>query len=101
MRSFRVVAVVGALLPGAAPEGVLRQAGAAAAEHAIVEARDLRLRGGAPEIWVRFTAEDEAGARRTAWAVVDAVTSVAHLGDTWLERRDRSRWTRLGPLTPA
>ncbi len=100
MPSYRVSVAVHDLHPGVAPEEVLPAAVEAVAARHHVDADRLDVVRGVARIGVRFTvpptgeAEEEARARATVEAAVDAVERLATWSDARLERRDGGRWVR-------
>lgn len=97
MPSYRVILVVGRLLPGVRPEQVLPAAADAAAELTRVEARDLAVVSGEPRITVRFLADDDAGAFQVAGRVVGEVTGLAAVPRSVVTRREGTRWIPVLP----
>ncbi|PFG33167.1 hypothetical protein [Sanguibacter antarcticus] len=93
MPSFRVTATIGRLARGVAPPDLLPAAAAAARELATVEAFDVAVVSGEARITVRFTADDDAHARRTADHVCATTRALAELQPTGLTRRYGARWS--------
>jgi len=93
--SYRVRLTVGLLHPGVRPELLLPEAADAAAETATVEAKDVGIVGGQPQITVRFAAADDADARQVAARVYEAARDLAHVGGPVLSQRAGGRWREL------
>ncbi|GAA2201541.1 hypothetical protein [Sinomonas flava] len=102
MPSYRAVLQITGLRPGNAPERVMDAAREALASMHHVEADQIDIVRGVPQITLRFLVEAEndsdevAAARRAALAVQDAVEDVATTGRLQVLRRSRGRWVPLG-----
>lgn len=92
MPSFRVTATIGRLRPGVAPETVLPSAADAARDLVTVESFDVGVVAGEARITVRFTADDEACARRVADHVCATAGGLAEISAPGLTRRYGARW---------
>jgi hypothetical protein len=57
--SYRVLLTVGSLRPGVRPDGLLPSAAASAATLTTVEASDIMMMRGEPQLVVRFTGADD------------------------------------------
>jgi hypothetical protein len=102
MPSFRAVLQVTGLRPGVAPEAVMSTAVAALGSRHLVEATQLDLVRGVPQITLRFTVEatqqdlEDSQARDSAAAMKHAVDSIADTARLGVLRRQRGRWIPLG-----
>jgi hypothetical protein len=102
MPSYRAVLQITGLRPGNAPERVMEAAAEALGSRHLVEATQLNVVRGVPEITLRFLVEagnddDElAAARESAFAMHDAVEDVATTGRLRLLRQRRGKWVPVG-----
>lgn len=100
MPSFRALLQILELRPGHAPETVMDTAVAVMEEHHLVEAKDLDIVRGVPQILVRFYVpdtgpEEEVGrAYAAAEAMREGVGQVARTGALRVVRRQKGRWVR-------
>ncbi|MHB1063473.1 MAG: hypothetical protein ACYC1Z_03105 [Georgenia sp.] len=92
MPSYRVRLTIGRLHPGVSPERLLPAAAAAAAETATVEAKDVGIVAGRPEITVRFTAPDDREAHGIAARVHHRAEDLAQVSGPAVARRRGARW---------
>ena len=90
--SYRVRLTVGLLHPGVRPELLLPRAADAAAETTTVEAKDVGIVAGRPQITVRFTAADDGEARLVAARVYETARDLAQVGGPLLTQRVGGRW---------
>ncbi|WP_043500160.1 hypothetical protein [Georgenia sp. SUBG003] len=95
MPSYRVRLTVGLLHPGVPPERLLPEAAGAAAETTTVEAKDVGIVAGRPQITVRFTAADDGEARQVAARVHGAALGLAQVGGPVLSQRAGGRWREI------
>jgi hypothetical protein len=98
MPSYRVMLSVGSLRPGVRPDTLLPSAAASAAEHATVEANDIMMVRGEPQLVVRFTGTDDDFALGVGSAVESTVSALADLRGARVTRRDGGAWTLIGAL---
>ena len=98
MPSYRVLLAVGSLRPGARPDALLPQAAASAAEHTTVEANDIMMVRGEPQLVVRFTAADDPFALGVGAAVEATVAQLADVRSARVTRRDGGAWTLVGAI---
>lgn len=98
MPSYRVMLSVGSLRPGVRPDTLLPSAAASAAEHATVEANDIMMLRGEPQLVVRFTGTDDDFALGVGSAVEWTVSGLADLRGARVTRRDGGAWTLVGAL---
>ncbi|NUP74153.1 MAG: hypothetical protein HOQ07_05830 [Sinomonas sp.] len=98
MPSFRAVLQITGLRPGQPPERVLEAAREALGSRHLVEAAQIDIVRGIPQITLRFLVEgasdgDEAAqARESAFAMHDAVEDVATTGALRVLRQRRGTW---------
>ncbi|TVU62872.1 hypothetical protein FQP90_11655 [Paenarthrobacter nitroguajacolicus] len=98
MPSFQTKLKITGLKPGNAPESVMAAAVEALETRHHVEANQLDIVGGVPQISLRFTVNDrdysgENDEARTSAAMMrDAVERVAVTGSLYVLRRNRGRW---------
>ncbi|GAB3271047.1 hypothetical protein GCM10027449_06500 [Sinomonas notoginsengisoli] len=98
MPSYRAVLQITGLRPGYAPERVMEAAREALDSMHHVEAHQINVVRGVPQITLRFLVEAEnddaevAAARHAALAVQDAVEDVATTGRLQVLRRRRGAW---------
>ena len=92
MPSFRITLIIGALLPGVAPDSVLPNLAAAAAELTTVEAADLAVVAGSPRAIVRFTADDAAMALRVGAHVLATARTEVEPASWQVTERVKARW---------
>ncbi|MGJ3191360.1 hypothetical protein [Paenarthrobacter sp. FR1] len=98
MPSFQTKLKITGLKPGNAPESVMTAAVEALETRHHVEANQLDIVGGVPQISLRFTVNDRdySGendeARASAAMMRDAVERVAVTGSLYVLRRNRGRW---------
>ena len=95
MPSYCVRLTVGLLHPGVRPERLLPEAADAAARTTTVEAKDVGIVGGRPQITVRFTAADDGEARHVAARVHEAARDLAQVSGPVLTQRVGGRWRDL------
>lgn len=95
MPSYRAILPIGEVHPGQHPEMVMDSAIAAVSSITTVEHTDIQILSNIPQIVVRFTADDDATARGTAHAMVDAVSRVASTGSLRLLLRRGGRWASI------
>ena len=98
MPSYRVLLAVGSLRPGARPDALLPHAAASAAEHTTVEANDIVMVRGEPQLVVRFTGTDDDFALGVGAAVESAVDRLAEVRGARVTRRDGGAWTLVGAV---
>jgi hypothetical protein len=98
MPSYRVMLSVGSLRPGVRPDTLLPSAAASAAEHATVEANDIMMVRGEPQLVVRFTGTDDDFALGVGSAVESTLSALADLRGARVTRRDGGAWTLVGAL---
>jgi hypothetical protein len=98
MPSYRVLLSVGSLRPGARPDALLPSAAASAAEHATVEANDIMMVRGEPQLVVRFTGTDDDFALGVGAAVESTVSGLAEVRGARVTRRDGGAWTLVGAV---
>jgi hypothetical protein len=84
---------IGALAAGTPPETVVPRAADAVRTLATVEASDLAVVSGSARVTVRFTGEDDDGARRVAAHAVAELASAAEVVTSRITRRDGPRWS--------
>ncbi|MFP3579905.1 hypothetical protein SB659_10020 [Arthrobacter sp. SIMBA_036] len=98
MPSFQTKLKITGLKPGNAPESVMAAAVEALETRHHVEANQLDIVGGVPQLTLRFLvdARDYIGenddARTSAAMMRDAVERVALTGNLYVLRRNRGRW---------
>jgi selenophosphate synthetase-related protein len=92
MPSYRVRLTVGLLRPGVAPERLLPESAAAAGETTTVEAKDVAVVAGRPQITVRFTAADDGEAQLVAARVHETARGLAQVSGPALTQRVGGRW---------
>jgi hypothetical protein len=92
MPSYRVILDVGALRPGVAAPAVADGASAAAAAWTTVEAVQIGLVRGVPQLTVRFTSVGPEEAGLIAADVVAAATALAVIPRWRLAERHQTRW---------
>ena len=92
MPSYRVRLIVGLLHPGVPPELLLPEAADAAAATTTVEAKDVGIVGGRPQITVRVTAADDGEARLVAARVHETACGLAEVSGPALTQRVGGRW---------
>ena len=92
MPSFRITLIIGTLHSGVAPDSVLPQLAAAAAELTTVEASDLAVVAGSPRAIVRFTADDAAMALRVGDRVLAAARTSVEPVSWQVTERVKARW---------
>lgn len=92
MPSYRVTLAIGALAAGTAPDAVLPAAARLVAEHAVVEAQDVRLLRGVPCAVVRFESDDDATAAVVRDTTVRGLRDVVEIRSDVVTRRDGARW---------
>ena len=101
MPSFQTRLKITGLRPGNPPEAVMDTAVEALGTRHHVEAHQLQLAGGVPQLNLRFLddATEYSGenrqARDTAAMMRDAVERVALTGSLTVLRRSRGRWTPI------
>ncbi|WP_314102782.1 hypothetical protein [uncultured Frigoribacterium sp.] len=98
MPSYRVLLAVGSLHAGVRPDALLPRAAAAAAEHTTVEANDIVMVRGEPQLVVRFTGADDSFALGVGAAVESTVGGLADVRGARVTRRDGGAWTLVGPV---
>ena len=98
MPSYRVLLAVGSLRPGARPDALLPQAAASAAEHTTVEANDIMMVRGEPQLVVRFTGADDPFALGVGAAVESTIAQLADVRSARVTRRDGGAWTLVGAV---
>ena len=98
MPSYRVMLSVGSLRPGVRPDTLLPSAAASAAEHATVEANDLLMLRGEPQLVVRFTGTDDDFALGVGSAVESTIDRLAEVRGARVTRRDGGAWTLVGAV---
>ncbi|TDT63832.1 hypothetical protein [Frigoribacterium sp. PhB116] len=98
MPSYRVMLSVGSLRPGVRPDTLLPGAAASAAEHATVEANDIMMLRGEPQLVVRFTGTDDDFALGVGSAVESTVDRLAEVRGARVTRRDGGVWTLVGAV---
>jgi hypothetical protein len=96
--SYRVLLTVGSLRPGVRPDGLLPSAAASAATLTTVEASDIMMMRGEPQLVVRFTGADDQTALDVGSAVESAVAGLADLRGARVTRRDGGAWTLVGAV---
>ena len=79
MPSYRAILDIGALRPGVAPSAVTDAAAVAAGSWTAVEAVQVGLVRGIPQLTVRFTAVNPEEAKAIAADVVEAARALADL----------------------
>ena len=98
MPSFQTRLKITGLKPGNAPEAVMAAAVEALGTRHHVEANQLQIAGGVPELNLRFLVEpteytgENSTARESAAMMRDAVDRVAVTGALVVLRRSRGRW---------
>ncbi|GAB4100857.1 hypothetical protein [Sinomonas halotolerans] len=98
MPSYRAVLQITGLRPGCPPERVMAAAKEAVASVHLVEADQIDIVRGIPQITVRFLVEaanepeEIAAARRAGLIMQDSVEDVATTGRLQVLRRSRGRW---------
>ncbi|MGN8247209.1 hypothetical protein ACTHAM_000881 [Cellulomonas soli] len=92
MPSYRVSLAVGLLRPGTAAPDLLPELVDVAGGHGVVEASDLAVVRGQARVTVRFTGDDDAAARRVAWAVLARADELAETTEPRFTRRYGARW---------
>lgn len=92
MPSYRVTIVIGLVHRGVQPQEVLPAAVAAGAELTTVESSDVSVVAGQARITVRFLANDDAAAARTAHHICATTGALADLGAVTVTRRYGGRW---------
>ena len=98
MPSYRVLLAVGSLHPGVRPDTLLPSAAASAAEHTTVEANDIMMVRGLPQLVVRFTSADDPFALGVGAAVEATVAELAEVRSARVTRRDGGAWTLVGAV---
>ena len=98
MPSYRVMLSVGSLRPGVRPDTLLPSAAASAAEHATVEANDIMMLRGEPQLVVRFTGTDDDFALGVGSAVESTIDRLAEVRGALVTRRDGGAWTLVGAV---
>ncbi|WP_209559312.1 hypothetical protein [Frigoribacterium sp. PvP032] len=98
MPSYRVLLAVGSLRPGARPDSLLPTAAASAAEHTTVEANDIMMVRGEPQLVVRFTGADDPFALGVGAAVESTIAQLADVRSARVTRRDGGAWTLVGAV---
>lgn len=92
MPSYRLTLTVGQIRGAIAPPDVQPEVGSAVASHATVEANEIKISNGAPQLVIRYTATDPAHAREVvelSLAQIDAVIEVVSFRVT---SRQGTRW---------
>jgi len=98
MPSFQTRLKITGLRPGNPPEAVMDAAVEALGTRHHVEAHQLELAGGVPQLNLRFLVEatayaaENSQAREAAAMMRDAVERVALTGNLTVLRRNRGRW---------
>jgi hypothetical protein len=90
--SYRVTVAVGLLRPGTAAPELLPELVRVAGGTTVVESSDLAVVRGRARVTVRFLDDDDAAARRTAWAVLTRADELAETSDPRFVRRFGARW---------
>jgi hypothetical protein len=98
MPSYRVLLAVGSLRPGVQPDALLPTAAASAAELTTVEANDIMMVRGEPQLVVRFTGDDDEAALRIGAFVESTVGGLADVRSARVTRRDGGAWTLVGAV---
>jgi hypothetical protein len=98
MPSYRVALTVGALRPGSRPDELLPRAAEAAAELTTVEARDIVMSRGEPQLVVRFTSPDDEVAVAVGAVVEATVGDLADVLSGRVLRRDGGAWTLVSAV---
>jgi hypothetical protein len=98
MPSYRVLLAVGSLRPGVRPDVLLPRAAASAAELTTVEANDIMMVRGEPQLVVRFTGADDEVALRIGAVVESTVGELADVLGGRVTRRDGGAWTLVGAV---
>ena len=98
MPSYRVLLAVGSLHAGVRPDALLPRAAASAAEFTTVEANDIMMVRGEPQLVVRFTGADDPFALGVGAAVESTVGGLAEVRSARVTRRDGGAWTLVGAV---
>jgi hypothetical protein len=98
MPSYRVLLAVGSLRPGVQPDVLLPRAAASAAELTTVEANDIMMVRGEPQLVVRFTGADDEVALHIGAVVESTVGELADVLGGRVARRDGGAWTLVGAV---
>jgi hypothetical protein len=96
--SYRVLLTVGSLRPGVRPDSLLPAAAATADALTTVEANDIMMVRGEPQLVVRFTGADDRSALDVGGAVESAVAGLADVRGARVTRRDGGTWTLVGAV---
>jgi len=98
MPSYSVALSVGTLRPGSRPDELLPRAADAAAELTTVEARDILLSRGEPQLVVRYTSPDDDVAVAVGAVVEATVGELADVLSGRVLRRDGGAWTLVAAV---
>jgi len=98
MPSYRVALSVGTLRPGVPPDQLLPRAADSAAELTTVEARDVMVLRGEPQLVVRYTSPDDDVAVAIGAVVEATVGDLADVRSGRVLRRDGGAWTLVAAV---
>lgn len=92
MPSYRLILTVANVLAPIAPEEILPRATDALKKHVNVEAFDLRITRGKPQLVLRYTAADKQEAARAAYASENEISSFIEVTRMQNLQRVHGRW---------
>ena len=98
MPSYRVLLAVGTVRPGVRPDELLPRAASSASALTTVEAHDIMMVRGEPQLVVRFTGSDDSVALRIGAVVEATVGELADVRGARVTRRDGGAWTLVGAV---
>lgn len=96
MPSYRLIVSVGNLKLGTQPESVLSSAATDLGRHVNVEAFDVRISRGVPQLVLRFTAPDKSVALDAALRSIPLFEQRTEIRKTQVLQRVHGRWESIG-----
>lgn len=92
MPSYRVTVDVGLIRPGVAAPDVLPLVAAAIAKRTTVEANDIKISSGRPQLVIRFTGSDPGFAKETVQESLADIDDVIEVLAIQVTARHKNRW---------
>lgn len=95
MPSYRLIVSVGNLKPSVEPDQILTGAAKDLGRYANVEAFDVRISRGVPQLVLRYTAPDRNVALDAALRTVPHLEARSHITKTQVLQRVHGRWEAI------
>lgn len=95
MPSYRLLLTVGQIRTTAAAPDVLPAVAGVVAQHTTVEAKDIKISAGLPQLVIRFTGSDPQFARGLAEQCLVQIDEIIEITEYQVTARSGNRWLPL------